>query len=238
MEDEAPGVPEWVVTYGDMMSLLLTFFIMLVSLSEVVADKKYRAILDALEQYTGYRTSPAAAPGKSFPLNSLLSSLDRLGSFTNEDIGTGGVKTKSVAGKQLKVFHNREGKRLAVGRMIFFAPGRADLPLDVDRNLTNIVQELAGKPNKIVIRGHASPDPLPSDCRFPDKYTLTYERGRNVMLALEAKGLDHARILISAIGDSQPLPRSEAGSLLRNDRVEVLILDARTTDFIGPRTSQ
>ena len=26
MEDEDPGVPEWVVTYGDMMSLLLTFF--------------------------------------------------------------------------------------------------------------------------------------------------------------------------------------------------------------------
>ncbi|MBL4886213.1 MAG: flagellar motor protein MotB, partial [Planctomycetaceae bacterium] len=34
-DDEPPGVPEWVVTYGDMMSLLLTFFIMLVSLSEV-----------------------------------------------------------------------------------------------------------------------------------------------------------------------------------------------------------
>ena len=46
MEDDGPpGVPEWVVTYGDMMSLLLTFFIMLVSLSEVVADQKYRAIL-------------------------------------------------------------------------------------------------------------------------------------------------------------------------------------------------
>ena len=237
MEDEGPGVPEWVVTYGDMMSLLLTFFIMLVSLSEVVADKKYRAIMDALEQYVGYRTSPAAPPGKSFPLNALLKSLDRLGSFTNQDIGTGGVKAKSVAGKELKVFQNREGRKLTVGRMFFFAPGRADLAPGSDRNLIEIVHELAGKPNKIEIRAHASPDPLPPDCRFPDKYTLTYERGRNVMLALEAKGLDHERILVSAAGDSQPLPRSEAGSLLRNDRVEVLILDARTTDFVGPRTS-
>jgi len=237
MEDEGPGVPEWVVTYGDMMSLLLTFFIMLVSLSEVVADKKYRAIMDALEQYTGYRTSPAAPPGKSFPLNALLQTLDRLGSFTNKDIGTGGVKTKSVAGKELKVFHNREGRRLAVGRMIFFAPGRADLPPDANLNLSHIVEELAGKPNKIEIRAHASPDPLPPGCRFPDKYTLTYERGRNVMLALEAKGLDHERILVSAAGDSQPLPQSEEGSLLRNDRAEVLILDARTADFIGPKAS-
>ena len=34
-EDSVPGVPEWVVTYGDMMSLLLTFFIMLVSMSQL-----------------------------------------------------------------------------------------------------------------------------------------------------------------------------------------------------------
>jgi chemotaxis protein MotB len=32
-EPEEMEIPEWVVTFGDMMSLLLTFFIMLVSLS-------------------------------------------------------------------------------------------------------------------------------------------------------------------------------------------------------------
>jgi chemotaxis protein MotB len=64
MDDETPGVPEWVVTYGDMMSLLLTFFIMLVSLSDVKADAKYRAILESLQKYTGYRTSPITPPGK------------------------------------------------------------------------------------------------------------------------------------------------------------------------------
>ncbi|MCA9240906.1 MAG: flagellar motor protein MotB, partial [Planctomycetales bacterium] len=31
-EEPPPGIPEWVVTFGDMMSLLLTFFIMLVSM--------------------------------------------------------------------------------------------------------------------------------------------------------------------------------------------------------------
>ena len=36
-EDPPAGVPEWLVTFGDMMSLLLTFFIMLVSLSEVAS---------------------------------------------------------------------------------------------------------------------------------------------------------------------------------------------------------
>jgi chemotaxis protein MotB len=37
MDDEPDeiSIPEWVVTFGDMMSLLLTFFILLVSISEI-----------------------------------------------------------------------------------------------------------------------------------------------------------------------------------------------------------
>ena len=47
-EESGGGIPEWVVTFGDMMSLLLTFFIMLVSLSEMKDDGgNLRAMLDA-----------------------------------------------------------------------------------------------------------------------------------------------------------------------------------------------
>ncbi|MFN0196532.1 MAG: flagellar motor protein MotB, partial [Planctomycetaceae bacterium] len=50
-EDDAPaGAPEWVVTYGDMMSLLLTFYIMLVSMSEMKdnSNGKLRAMMDSM----------------------------------------------------------------------------------------------------------------------------------------------------------------------------------------------
>ena len=43
MEEDPPmGIPEWVVTFGDMMSLLLTFFIMLVSMSEMKQEEKFQ----------------------------------------------------------------------------------------------------------------------------------------------------------------------------------------------------
>lgn len=38
------GAPEWVVTYGDMMSLLLTFFILLVSLSALSDTSKIKNV--------------------------------------------------------------------------------------------------------------------------------------------------------------------------------------------------
>ena len=45
-EEEQAGIPEWVVTFGDMMSLLLTFFIMLVSMSEIKEEKRYQAMVE------------------------------------------------------------------------------------------------------------------------------------------------------------------------------------------------
>src|SRR5438067_123560 len=53
-EDPPPAVPEWVVSFGDMMSLLLTFFIMLVSMSEIRKDDdKFQAFLIALKSKFG-----------------------------------------------------------------------------------------------------------------------------------------------------------------------------------------
>ena len=56
MDDEAEdeiGIPEWVVTFGDMMSLLLTFFIMLVSLSEIKEEETYQALVNSLQRQFG-----------------------------------------------------------------------------------------------------------------------------------------------------------------------------------------
>ena len=49
-EEPEPGIPEWVVTFGDMMSLLLTFFIMLVSMSEMKQDEKFQAVAESFRE--------------------------------------------------------------------------------------------------------------------------------------------------------------------------------------------
>jgi chemotaxis protein MotB len=124
-DDGPPGVPEWVVTYGDMMSLLLTFFIMLVSLSEVVADQKFRAVLDSVQKSLGYHSAPLTPPGKNFPLNALVQKLETLGSFTNIDTGRRGIRTESNVGDEVRVFRTREGDPVLEGEPIPFAPGEA-----------------------------------------------------------------------------------------------------------------
>ncbi len=53
-EPDEIGIPEWVVTFGDMMSLLLTFFIMLVSLSEIKEEETYQALVNSVQEQFGY----------------------------------------------------------------------------------------------------------------------------------------------------------------------------------------
>ena len=86
-DDDAPGVPEWVVTYGDMMSLLLTFFIMLVSMSEMKSNSgKTRAALDAIRAAFGPTKGTSGAPGESSQTNS--SAGERASSGNRSEGGT------------------------------------------------------------------------------------------------------------------------------------------------------
>ena len=63
-EEDVMGIPEWVVTFGDMMSLLLTFFIMLVSLSEMKEEEKYQALVESMKQQFGHtKAQTSLIPG-------------------------------------------------------------------------------------------------------------------------------------------------------------------------------
>jgi chemotaxis protein MotB len=218
-----------------MMSLLLTFFIMLVSLSEIKADGKFRAILESIQHQLGYLTSPLAPAGTNFPLNSLVEGLKRLGAHSSSEKGRGGVKAQGPEGVDFRVFRRRDGVAIHIGGPLAFAPGTAELAPSARVALHKAAAVLAGKPHKIEVRGHVSQEPLPPDCPFADKYVLSYERARTVLLALEAAGLEHRRLRASAAGDTQPQADSGEKQSWFPDRVEILALDTYHSDFAGER---
>ncbi|BES69879.1 flagellar motor protein MotB [Marinobacter nanhaiticus D15-8W] len=51
-EEEQPGVPAWVVTFADLMSLLMCFFVLLLSFAEIDANK-FKQIADELSKAFG-----------------------------------------------------------------------------------------------------------------------------------------------------------------------------------------
>ena len=119
-EDEPIGIPEWVVTFGDMMSLLLTFFIMLVSLSEMKEEEKYQAMVDSMKRNFGYAASSVSmVPGDFRPRNSSITKLATMGRAKRKDTMKGGDKVEAPTGDNSRVRIVRPGSKTSIGSVIF-----------------------------------------------------------------------------------------------------------------------
>lgn len=234
-EEDAPGVPEWVVTYGDMMSLLLTFFIMLVSLSEIIAEKKYRAVVESIAKDRGYQTAPLTPPGVNFPANSRFQTDQSiLGSQATEDLGTGGVKTRSADGKDLRIKITDEGTPQQVGRALVFLDRTSNLHRDSEDELLEIARLLIGKPNKIEIRAHTTQSAEQTTETAVEEIDLTFQRGHSVLALLTKWGIGMERIRITAAAGAMPPPGDDQQDI-PDDRIEIYTTDVFSSTYIGPR---
>jgi len=59
-KEECPNLPGWLVSFGDLMSLLLTFFILLYSMSTVSLEKFHQSIRGIMEAFGGQKMTQEA----------------------------------------------------------------------------------------------------------------------------------------------------------------------------------
>jgi chemotaxis protein MotB len=222
-EDPDPGIPEWVVTFGDMMSLLLTFFIMLVSMSEIKQEEKFQAMLESMRRQFGHDTSTASiVPGDTTPRNSNLPTLASMGRAKRQDIMRGGNPVKAVSGESPRVQTIRPGRNATVGGVIVFEEDSAEVSEENQEKLRQIAEQIRGKPQKIEIRGHTSRKRAAEG----DHWDLSYRRCHNTMKFLIGEEIDAERIRLGAAGAHEPVNNGEdVESRKQNARVEVLMWD-------------
>ena len=238
-DDEVPGVPEWVVTYGDMMSLLLTFFIMLVSLSEVKEDSgSMRAMLEAIRETFGPTHGKMASPGKSSAKRSIMNKSYSKGSRSEGGSKKSSLKTALGTGGQSRgVMRLNHGTRVSLGGPAYFNRFDASPTEELQKNLDIIVGVVANKSNQLMIRGHATREPLPDNVDltfrgFPirNQWDLSFARAVAVAEYLQKKGLDRRRMVISAAGDTEPRNSTRQKDVRKlNRRVDVFLIDSYIT---------
>ena len=54
-EEQAPGSPAWMATFSDLMNLLLCFFVLLFSMSEIDVDKWQQVAMSFSENFSIFR---------------------------------------------------------------------------------------------------------------------------------------------------------------------------------------
>lgn len=214
----APPIPEWVLTYGDMMSLLLCFFILLAAFSEPKKPKEIQKLIEAIREAFGVELGSADEAGEDGvgSVSRILDELDikteRTTSEPAQDPNTPGPRPMTQA------IH--EGTRFLIGAAIIFPAGSAELSAEAQRMLqSQVAPKIKGKSNRFEIRGHAFG--VEDLAGGSDPLRLSFERAMAVREYLvDGCGVDARTLAVQGFGDTEPL--ALRGDLSVNRRAVVL----------------
>jgi len=224
------------VTYGDTMTLLLCFFVILVSMSEIKKDERFNQVMESLRQaFGGYEGSIGTSPIDNIPTNSVLLRLMELELPQLRDMKKGDTDTEGIEGKKFRVTNLRDGIEVVVGGKIAFSRFSAVLMPEARDLIAKTAERLRGYNTKILVRGHATRESLPADSLYADARDLSYARARAVMREMESNGVRTARLVPIALGDTEPLVRQAyvEGRRALNRRVEILVTEDLIDDYAG-----
>lgn len=228
----------WLLTYSDLITLLLIFFVIMYALSSINA-RKFKAVAMSLSRAMGGGQSvvmdyPGAslAPGASgsYLLESMgidkeaaeLSDLEQLRNELQEYINQHGLSGKVTVGME------ERGVVLSFRDVALFPLGSAELTPEAREMIKKIGQILLKVPNHIRVEGHT--DDLPINTReFPSNWELSVARSTRVVQELiKELGFAPQRLSASGYGEYRPrVPNDSASNRQKNRRVDVVILKSK-----------
>ena len=222
--DDEPGVPGWMVTYGDMMTLLLTFFVLLLSFATISEEKMNQAmssVLFALGVLPENMTVVKVMDGAPQQSQRMPRKAARIAREVMRKLQVMGKEE----GARLEYDHEG-GLTVSLPSEILFDPGRADVKPDARELIEELGLLLSDLPEKAIeVRGHTDNSPIGIDSDFRDNGELSYYRARNVVeLLAERGGIPRAELEPVACGEWNPVAtNATVEGRAANRRVEIKI---------------
>lgn len=207
--------PVWMITYADMATILLTFFVLYFSIAAVNVAKFKSAILG----------DEHASIGLLELLDSveIKQNIQKMSGSKSENILSDirdvaeGQTSLNVSVRESKVVVRVPGGTL-------FPAGSADLQKEGLPALNEVIRILRKYPNyQINIRGHTDDTPISTE-RYPTNWELSSARATAVLRHFIDRGIDSERITATGFADTYPLAlnTTEAGRA-KNRRVEIVL---------------
>lgn len=233
------GAPEWVLTFGDMMSLLLTFFILLVSLSEIKKEDEWSAMVEEVQKSFGMKGGGGRLPTDNDPALTLVQILETVQNQQRREQNTSNTDDPGMSGRDQRVTTVREGEYIPVGGMVTFQPGSADLGDREKAKIRDFIDQeefdIRGTNYIVELRGHASTaegDQLPAG---EDLWDLSFRRAKAVMqyLVSDEVGLNEQQVRLLGNADREPLKKQAYTPAAQRDnrRVEIMVSENVINDY-------
>ena len=225
----------WMFTFSDLVTLLLTFFVMLLAMKQPQVSKLqavFGIFSKGSEQEMGFsdqgemeqiqhlldQLKQPSADEMLSPDQELAISLDLPGSTQPELVGP--LIT------QLKIKRDERGTVITLANDLLFNPGQAELSPQA-REAINKVAELVCYGDQVVsVEGHTDSLKPGGGKGFSDNWDLSLARALAVMDQLiKVGGLRESRMRVAALGDTRPIaPNDTPQNRALNRRTEIVLL--------------
>lgn len=225
----------WMFTFSDLVTLLLTFFVMLLSMKQpevlkfqaafgvfsgggstgvmTLTDQPgvqaHRRIMEQLE---------TAAPAD---LDQARQELAEMMELPSGQIDLAGSLQQGVQVRQ-----EPRGTVVTLANDLLFAPGKAELSPQAVESIKKIASVLSHGSANISVEGHTDASAPGAGSGFGDNWSLSLARAHAVLLKLiDPGGLKPDRLRLAALGDSRPLvPNDTPQRRAMNRRTEIVVL--------------
>jgi len=206
--DTSGDIPEWVVTYGDMMSLLLCFFILLAAFSELKEEKQYRKALESIQEAFGFKGGLGIAD-LDFPFDQAMTNRqNERANRQDQKLNTDTNYESNVVGRNSKTSVVQEGTMITVGGSIPFEEAEFALtPSAKDLLKNSVAPQIKGQNYIVRVIGHAWGErELESGFDYLD---LGYHRAKAVADFLVREcGVDPLILRVMSAGAEEPMTLS------------------------------
>jgi chemotaxis protein MotB len=232
---EAGGATsEWIVTYSDMVTLMLCFFVALFNPDEV-DPAQMAAMISSLNNIgmgssTGGNTLSA---GKSADLGNTIMSLPSM--EQGRALGTALKRAMSlfnpeVRANKVRITHDERGLVISLASDVFFNPASARINMESSRDILLRLgtfldsEEIQGR--KFRIEGHTDAVGVDPQGPWESNWELSTARSIAVLHYLTGLGVEEKRFQVAGFADTAPLASNDTNEgRAYNRRVDIIILD-------------
>lgn len=252
------GSPAWIVTFADLATLLLTFFILLLSFAEMDIEK-YRAMANSMSVAFGsnqvigddFGGSPLTLIESDTvslpqPMDTATDEPEFIDERTEDEaptkISAGIIELASrmiseleaeVASEALNVTYDQNQVVIRFSEEATFRSGEASIKPDMIPIIERVVEVLGGCTGDVLVAGYTDDRPISSG-RYRSNWDLSAARAVSVVHELVMnRQVPAERVVAVGRAETNPLaPNDSAENRAKNRRVEIAIRDPECDDSI------
>ncbi|NOY52949.1 MAG: OmpA family protein [Deltaproteobacteria bacterium] len=223
--DCEPGLPGWLATFSDMMTLLLTFFVLLLSMSSMDQQR----IKEAIGSLQGSLGVLQGGTKTEINVRELIPSLEIVEVARRKLIAQNFNEvrkwlTKLKMEEKVRAGLTKDGIRLHIDSRLLFRVGGAEINPEAIPVLDKIAEVLRSNRAVVQIEGHTDNVPIHT-ARYPSNWELSTARAVNVLrYFVEKEKIDPARFSAVGYGAMRPIASNDTPEGRATNRRVMLLL--------------